>query len=537
MRWRPSIWVALALAATPVTACTTTDEPNETSDSIATAPDGWAHEVMPWMAEFELQMRTNGGLGALPFLSPDAVLDVRTVANYANYFEGLDAVVAYFDAVTAGVDPLVDRLVLASSPLVDPEGLVMPMEYDRSVRPGTPPSLPAYGALVLDIGPTGIERWVMLPSTDWWRDDAPVGSSRPADVALSVTSAWVDAWSGDDGDRVRTLYGPGAIVADEISGIAVRGQQAIVDQWTVAPATSWSIVARGSSQAVYLWKPPYGPRAPGAPDMAVLAQLDGSVVDGCPGEVAVWWELDEDARITKERRFRSVADSRRCAAPVDLPAGWWTGRPIPGRGASAAFEDLDTVTSRISHAGMTVAIHHGTPSLASLVGWALARFDLAGLRLPAVNDVTFTDFTDYCADVQGRTIRLPEQEPLTDELLVGGWAIVLCFGEDDLYLDDGGATPSALAEYVVLHELAHVWVDQYVDERRREYFGEWLEVPTWADRSFDWDQRGGEWAASLVAWGLMDTPMPLFELGEPPIELRIEGFQLLTGRAPLVNGA
>ena len=225
-----------------------------------------------------------------------------------------------------------------------------------------------------------------------------------------------------------------------------------------------------------------------------------------------------------------------CSAPADaLPAGWWSGRELPGPNG-AEREDLRTVTERITEGDLTVDVRNGTPSLAALVGWGLARFDLAELPLPTVRRVTFTDYTGYCREVEGRTLRLPDEDPLTGEPTGGGWEIVLCMNDDDVYLDDSLTEPSALVRHIVLHELAHVWIEEHVDEARRERLMAWLRLPTWDDHDVAWDQRGVEWAASFIAWGLMDQSMPLFELDAPTLEVKYDGFQLLTGHVPLQPG-
>jgi hypothetical protein len=71
------------------------------------------------------------------------------------------------------------------------------------------------------------------------------------------------------------------------------------------------------------------------------------------------------------------------------------------------------------------------------------------------------------------------------------------------------------------------WTMQNLDTAVRDDFVAWLDLPTWNDRAFDWEQRGVEWAASFMSWGLMDVPMPLFELDAPPIEQRVDGFVML----------
>lgn len=495
----------------------------------------WGAEVMPWMNQFGLDVRRVGGLGAVPYLSDDVVVDVRTVATSALLMEGIDGAIAYFDAVQAGTQPMVERVSFSDAPHVDPSGLVLPIQYDRSASPGTTPPLPGHAVLFLDIGPSGIERYQMLPSISWWLDKDRTGQIEPADVADELAQDWAEAWTNDDIAQLRELYAIDAVLQDELSGVVVGGRNAIADQWALAPDTTWTVAAHDDSPAVHLWAPRFRNPVADRASLGVLAELVGSETDDCPGQMAVWWELDADGLIALERRFHSVADTRRCAAvDAPLPMGWWSGLEPPAAGDSSAVkEDLANVTQQITEGDVMVDIHNGSPSLAALVGWGLARFDLAGLALPDVRRVTFTQFTDYCTEVEGRTIRLPDEDPVTGQAAAGGWEIVLCFADDDVYIDDRGADPSERVRYVVLHELAHVWTDQNLDDARRNRLLEWLDVPTWNDRSDDWDRRGTEWAASFIAWGLMDVPMPLYELGDPPLEERLDGFQLLTGRRPL----
>lgn len=266
-------------------------------------------------------------------------------------------------------------------------------------------------------------------------------------------------------------------------------------------------------------------------------------VEGCPGDVAVRWELDAQGRILRERRMHSVVDADRCVGDERLPEGWWTGRELPAgsswandalRTACAAMtrEDLETVTEQIIEGDLTVELCNGTPVLSALVNWAMSRFYLAGLPLPVVRRVTFTRFTDFCPERPGKAIFFPAVDPRTGAEIA---ELVLCMGDADVYLDEHGAIPSLRTKYLVLHEFAHVWIVQHLDPSVRDGFVEWLDLPTWNDKEFAWDERGVEWAASFIGWGLLDGPMPLYELEVPPIEQRVEGFRMLTGVEQLLQ--
>lgn len=531
MRSRRLACFALLVALSAAGACSSGSD--SATDDGASGNAAWAAEVVPWITQFGVDVRDQGGFGALPYLADDVVIDIRTVATFGNLLTDIDGAVAYFDAITSGMQPTVRRVAFGDTAYVDLGGLVLPVVYDRSVQPGTTPLLPGYSVLFVDVGPDGIERYQMLPSTDWWRASDRTGRTEPADAAVDMTSAWTDAWSGDDADRLAELYSPAAVFVDEVAGVAVSGRRAIVDQWTFAPSTTWEVVVYGDTPAVHLWSPRHRDPLLDRASLGVLAELDGSADGDCPGGMAVWWELNTDGQITLERRFRSVADVRACSdANETLPTGWWSGLEPPGSNGSAP-EDLGAVTQQITENDLTVDIRNGTPSLAALVGWGLSRFDLAELPLPTVRSVTFTEYTDYCREVEGRTLRIPDEDPVSGAPTAGGWEIVLCMNNDDVYIDARASELSARVRFIMLHELAHAWTGEYVDEARNEHLMEWLELPTWNDRDVPWDQRGTEWAASFIAWGLMDEPMPLYELDDPLPDVRFDGFQLLTGHRPL----
>lgn len=490
----------------------------------------WGLESVAWTQQFFELTNLHGGLGASPFLAPDVVLDHRTFTGPGGYREGIDAAIELLDGFTGEPDPVSERWVYSDAPYLDPDGVVVTAEVNVGPDPHDA-TLHRYAAMVMDVGLRGIEREIAIPSSHYWIEREQAGRTGHAERAEQHVAAWTEAWGDGDAAALGRLYTADAVLQDEVVGVNVRGRSAIVDRWAVTPEAGRRLIDHDDGwPAVYLWFPPFEDTDG---RIAVLAELLVDDGDGCPGRLAVWWELDGFDRISLERRFRSAADVRRCE-PIDrLPDGWWTGRAPPALSGTAELEDLETVTHVITEGGHETAIRNGTPSLAALVGWALGRFDLAGLPLPEVRIVTFTSVTAYCDDIQGRAIELADSDPVTGEPLDGGWQVVLCLDDDDLYIDDLGVEPSPRARNAVLHEFSHVWLDQHLDATTRRYFLDTIGLETWNSHEYPWDERGFEWAACIVAWGLNDTSLRMFELDEPPMELRFQGFQLLTGRCPL----
>lgn len=94
-------------------------------------------------------------------------------------------------------------------------------------------------------------------------------------------------------------------------------------------------------------------------------------------------------------------------------------------------------------------------------------------------------------------------------------------------------TPTA--RFGLLHELAHVWLEQFSTEELRSAFLNATGLTTWGGAEAPWHQRGVEYAAEVLAHGLMDENVTLVRLGSPPCDQTRAGFTLLTGAVPLVG--
>lgn len=165
-------------------------------------------------------------------------------------------------------------------------------------------------------------------------------------------------------------------------------------------------------------------------------------------------------------------------------------------------------------ADVVVQIVAGTGEQARHAGWALSRFEAAGLELPSLRIVFHHDY-ESCGMREG-------------VLRITGDVIVVHECERD----------PARSRRSLLHELAHAW-DHLGTQISAEQRSEFLQVRglvSWDDDDLPWNRRGQEQAAEIIAWGLMHRPAPIpTSVGDcgpqHPADLA-SAFILLTGVAP-----
>ena len=87
----------------------------------------------------------------------------------------------------------------------------------------------------------------------------------------------------------------------------------------------------------------------------------------------------------------------------------------------------------------------------------------------------------------------------------------------------------------ILHELGHAWILDYTDGPARSRLLDLSGRETWDDPAAAWHLRGSEYAAEVLAWGLLDGVVPLVRIGDPPCLELIEAFELLTGSRPVAD--
>ncbi|MCP5028657.1 MAG: hypothetical protein GY929_20475 [Actinomycetia bacterium] len=208
------------------------------------------------------------------------------------------------------------------------------------------------------------------------------------------------------------------------------------------------------------------------------------------------------------------------AALAIMMAGCGSSAPSPSR--SAAFES--TPATIVTDAGQHIEIDGGEAFLGPLVEWGLGRFAEAGLDEPQVPRIQVKPDDPACFGVTGLFRENAE-----------GRSIVICLDDSRICefpdAPDGFRTP---ARSCILHELAHAWLRDNLDQETREAFVAVSPVENWYENGGAWDQQGVEHAAETIMWGLIDERLPLSRLADPQcadIETR---FRLLTGVDPLI---
>lgn len=167
---------------------------------------------------------------------------------------------------------------------------------------------------------------------------------------------------------------------------------------------------------------------------------------------------------------------------------------------------------------MVITIEAPTEDQTEHARWALRRLDRAGIDLPTMTIVFHTDY-EACGMRQG----------------------VLRISGDEITLHECERLPHDIRRSL-LHELVHAWdygTDALVDEVRNDFL-RLRDLDAWEGAHLEWEHRGAEHAAEIVAWGLMEAririPSSVWNVGSNDTGDLVEAFQLLTGTDPLWLG-
>jgi hypothetical protein len=148
-----------------------------------------------------------------------------------------------------------------------------------------------------------------------------------------------------------------------------------------------------------------------------------------------------------------------------------------------------------------VTVFAEDPAQQQLAKWAVARFERAGLDPPTV-EIAFH------ADPSG----------------CGGH---LGYAKDG-HVDVCTVLVNEMARRNLLHEIGHIWIDQNVSRADRDRFLEFRGLRTWNASTADWDDRGYEQGAEIMAWVLGDGILTAQIPDNDPAQLDA-AFEILIG--------
>lgn len=266
------------------------------------------------------------------------------------------------------------------------------------------------------------------------------------------------------------------------------------------------------------------------PPLAAWGDQDGTIallvdepVAACPGVAIVLVEPTPEPGVST-RRFRTVEDLHRCGPGA--AAGWWDELDEP--------PPSDAITGHVWIGTMRVAVRGASAPIDGLLRWASSRFALGGLSPPSLSSVTVASATGRCDGVGGRVEQAgPDRHA----------SLLLCFdrarcprswtGCRDVCTDASCEHHRRAARMTVLHELAHSWEASQLDATDREHYLEQTGLTSWLGADVPWHERGGERAAVVIAWGLLDHEVTLARFGSPSCEQLRSEYQLLTGQDPI----
>lgn len=355
--------------------------------------------------------------------------------------------------------------------------------------------------------------------------------------------AWVQRYSFGEGSRIAsTVFAAQGVVPEPMLAEAEQLAARHVAFWSASPtvpfdavydddvrirdgSTGRVLVGRDDVVAAVAGSPPLGLD----PSPAVFVHGTGrrsQVIVGvhlggeCPMREVRHWVL-VDGRIVAETRYPEVASVRRCVA--DPPIGWWVGfRPQP------VVERM--VTRTVEIAGGPVELVNAEPAHQAFVQSLFTSYADAGLGRPGVAAFRFPP-SEECVERAGRTTE-------ADEEYGGATTVALCFRAAELYPPDGTAGWSVVASTYGLHELAHVWMLDHLEEDARSTFMRRSGLAEWYADDVDWHRRGVEHAASTIAWGVAGAERARYLVVPAPecAELATR-FRLLTGIDPVTSCA
>ena len=200
-------------------------------------------------------------------------------------------------------------------------------------------------------------------------------------------------------------------------------------------------------------------------------------------------------------RFERARRAAALAPVIALAAVLWIGAAPPEPRSVAPEATLALVQT-------DVVLHGADDRWESEIDWAVERFESANLD-PV--DVTVHVWDDADASsCLGHSAVFKTSEPGTNRI-----DVCIPYFDGDIGTD--------VRRKVLLHELSHAWIDQYVGADARQAFMDMRGRTTWNDPDVPHYARGTEHAANAIMWTLHGSVAADDE--------RVAGYDLLTAVA------
>ena len=313
---------------------------------------------------------------------------------------------------------------------------------------------------------------------------------------------YVDVWSSGDPDRLAEVYARSVEVRDAFGPGRWVGIDELAGEMQPVPE-----IDRGPWPELFRYD--VGDRH----EQIVVFQLGGS----CPVLEARRWVFD-DGVIVDETRYLHVQSVRRCERSA--ADGWWTGFEVA--------ESDEFAVEQLATGGRVMDVLNADGPQTDLIRWLFGQFTLGALASPEVAAFWFPPSVDC-----GLSEALAKSE---DDRFDGGHTVTMCFTSDEMSSGWPHRRWSPHVAHQGLHELAHVWMYDQLDDVDRVAFLERVGLDTWRDASTFWPERGVEVAAETIAWGLAEEGGAEYLITPPPdCDELTERFVLLTGQNPLTT--
>ena len=313
---------------------------------------------------------------------------------------------------------------------------------------------------------------------------------------------YIDVWSSGDERRLAEVYADAVEVRDALDGERWLGLGDLAGEME----TSLDIEPGPWPE---LFRYDVGDRH----EQIAVFQLGGS----CPALEARRWVFDAGV-IVDETRYAHVLSVRRCDGSAG--DGWWTHFDI------TAPQEVARETTRIG--GQQIEVVNASGRQVDFVRWLFDRYATGSLEQPEIAAVWFPPSVD-CSLAEGIAKR-------EDDRFEGGHTVTLCFTPDETSSHWPGVEWPVHVVHQGLHELAHAWMYDHLDDADRLAFLRRVGLDTWRGADVFWPERGVEAAAETIAWGLAGAGQAEYLIEPAPdcAELAAR-YRLLTGTEPLTT--